>query len=280
MLRIKTLSLTQVVNDWLASSHRPRVLHVFDNACNLINEEKEVLSLVIPSLGNGPFNLVVKDDIVFSGQIGLESPISNSPDRLHFGDMTISTDGATLWNSRPDWKILYAKRSEIFTRLTSTSPVDIRPAIPASQVSELPTSIVFADNLASANAARKLAGLGPGLTPAGDDFMMGALYAMWIIHPPEVAEELAAEIVKTAPPLTTSLSGAWIRSAGRGEAGQLWHELFDALMDGDEAKIQLRLENILAVGETSGADALAGFLNTVQAYMASFSRNAATSSTE
>ncbi|HSM71828.1 MAG TPA: DUF2877 domain-containing protein, partial [Anaerolineales bacterium] len=171
-------------------------------------------------------------------------------------------------------------RSEILAKLTSSSFVDSAPAVPATLLSTFKTSIVTADIPATLAVVQKLAGLGVGLTPAGDDFIMGALYAAWIIHPREVAGELAEEIVKTAVPLTTSLSGAWIMSAGRGEAGQLWHEFFDALMDGDESTVQLRMENILAVGETSGADALAGFLSTVQAYMASFSRNAATPSTE
>ena len=107
-------------------------------------------------------------------------------------------------------------------------------------------------------------GLGMGLTPAGDDFLMGALYAAWIIHPSALASRLAQEIANVAAPLTTSLSAAWLRSAGRGEAGILWHEFFDALLvarTGSPACLQKAMENICAVGETSGADALAGFLS-------------------
>ena len=85
----------------------------------------------------------------------------------------------------------------------------------------------------------------------------------------------------TAAPLTTSLSAAWLKSAGRGEAGTLWHEFFDALIsvsrivadpDGGGASptyrtaVQNSVDKILAVGETSGTDALAGFLNIFIAY--------------
>jgi hypothetical protein len=88
---------------------------------------------------------------------------------------------------------------------------------------------------------------------------MGALHAAWILHPRHVATLLAQGVAESAAPLTTSLSAAWIRSAGRGEAGIRWHELFESLTIGDEIRIKESIEKILAVGETSGADALAGF---------------------
>ncbi|HET6823298.1 MAG TPA: DUF2877 domain-containing protein, partial [Anaerolineales bacterium] len=111
----------------------------------------------------------------------------------------------------------------------------------------------------------QLAGLGAGLTPAGDDFIMGAIHAVWIIHPLEVASALTQSIADTAAPLTTSLSAAWLRSAGQGEAGVLWHQFFEALVGRVDAPTYLQeaLDNILSVGETSGADALAGFSSTL-----------------
>ena len=93
--------------------------------------------------------------------------------------------------------------------------------------------------------------------------MVGAIYASWILHPPEIAGTLGMEIADCTSPLTTSLSAAWLKSAGRGEAGILWHLLLDALLATNRARIRAGIDRILAVGETSGADALAGFLNTL-----------------
>jgi len=121
--------------------------------------------------------------------------------------------------------------------------------------------LVNADISSARKVTSELAGLGIGLTPAGDDLIMGAIYAVWIIHPLKIASILAQEVADTAAPLTTSLSAAWLRSAGRGEAGILWHEFFDALVSGDASRIQETMKNILAVGETSGADALVGFIS-------------------
>ena len=105
-----------------------------------------------------------------------------------------------------------------------------------------------------------------GLTPAGDDFILGAVLAVWIIHPPEIARVLAKEVTDVAAPLTTSLSAAWLRSAGKGEAGVLWHNFFDDLISADQTAIQVSIDKILSVGETSGADALAGFIGALMCY--------------
>jgi hypothetical protein len=131
-----------------------------------------------------------------------------------------------------------------------------------SLISNLSSAFAIADISSALTITSKLAGLGVGLTPAGDDFILGSLLAAWIIHPPEIASTLAEEIANTAAPLTTSLSAAWLKSAGRGEAGILWHEFFEALISRDKISVEDSIEKILAVGATSGADALAGFIGT------------------
>ena len=261
MLSINAVSIAPDAHDWLANPRHPRILHVFDHACNLINERREVLSIVAPQIGNGPFNLVVEEDVLFSDHLNLQSLISVSPNQLSLGDLSINTDNAKLWSPRPNWEMLHASRDEILNQLMSLPIIFYE-----SPVSNLPFSNSLISALSTANipssltATQKLAGLGIGLTPAGDDFIVGAVLAVWIIHPLDVARVLAVEVTDVAVPLTTSLSAAWLKSAGRGEAGNLWHQFFDALISSDHASIQEMMDKILAVGETSGADALAGFI--------------------
>ena len=119
LIIINALSLAPDVNDWLANSRHPRILHVFDHACNLINERREVLSIVTPQIGNGPFNLVIEDDILFSDHLNLESPVSVFPNQLNLGDLTIHTEDAKLWSPRPDWETLHARRDDILSQLMS-----------------------------------------------------------------------------------------------------------------------------------------------------------------
>jgi hypothetical protein len=137
--------------------------------------------------------------------------------------------------------------------------------VSSSLISNLSSSLVTNDISTAKSLAAKLAGLGQGLTPAGDDFLMGAIYATWIIHPHEIASTLAKEIAEFAAPLTTSLSAAWLRSAGKGEAGILWHNLFNSLIL-PVSSLESPVSQILSTGETSGADALSGFIRTFISY--------------
>jgi hypothetical protein len=258
----------------MANSRQACILHIFDRACNLINERREVLSIVAPQIGNGPFNLVLANDIHFSDALEIESSIVISADHLVLGTLSIHTASATLWNPRPDWERLRAEKAHLsrpLSQLQATSahieyPVtaSVKHTDLSSLVSGLSSALAHADLSSIRKFASRLAGLGMGLTPAGDDVLMGAMYAVWITHGPEVGRVLLQEIVNTAAPLTTSLSAAWLRAAGRGEAGVLWHELLNALLSDDQARGREAVESLLGVGETSGADALAGFLGTFQ----------------
>lgn len=271
MQSIKAISQTPAVNGWIASSCAQRILHVFDHACNLIDERGEVLSIVTPRVGNGPFNLVVENEVCFLDYLNIESPVSISSTQLTPGNLNIHLTDAKLWDPCPDWDMLNASRNQIFDQLKQVPLTNYLKhsdlLILQSLISNLPSALANADISSAQNISSKLAGLGPGLTPSGDDFLMGAIYAAWIIHPHKTASAIAQEIADTASPLTTSLSAAWLRAAGRGEAGIVWHEFLNALLSNGPSRIQETLKNILAVGETSGADALAGFLSVFEALM-------------
>jgi hypothetical protein len=259
---INALSLAPQVNNWLANTRQPRILHVFDRACNLLNERREVLSIVTPQIGNGPFNLVLEEDILFSEYLTIESSISIPGDQPTLGDLHINTADAKLWFPRPDWVSLHAQKAAALRQITSLAVPAYPSVLSPALLSTLCASIFTADTLGSLTITSKVAGLGIGLTPAGDDFVIGAIYAAWIIHPSEIAETLVKEVAETAAPLTTSLSAAWLRSAGQGEVGILWHQFFEALISSNPVQVQNAMHRILATGETSGADAWAGFFHT------------------
>lgn len=104
----------------------------------------------------------------------------------------------------------------------------------------------------------QLAGLGGGLTPAGDDWLCGAMLGAWLTHPQP--GWLCAQVVETALGRTSALSAAFLRAAGRGECAPAWHRLLAALCADAPAETEVAARDVLFVGETSGADALAGFL--------------------
>ncbi len=263
MQSINAVSFTNDVKAWLMTSSQPKILHVFDDVCNLINERREVLSVVIDEIGNGPFNLIVDEPVIFAKHLDAESKVSIQKTQILLGDITISLINAQMWNPMPRWDDLRKRKDEIVDRLALLQIDNDNESI-LQFSNSLTNAILKADITALQGTSSKLAGLGIGLTPAGDDFLMGAMYAAWIIHPQEVAKEITEEIANVAVPLTTSLSGAWLRSAAKGEAGELWHDYFDALIE--DKNIYLPMSKILSVGETSGSDALAGFLDVISAH--------------
>src|SRR5690606_36415208 len=110
------------------------------------------------------------------------------------------------------------------------------------------------------SAAHTLAGLGGGLTPAGDDLLLGAMVALWAIRPESIARPCAETVANTAMPRTTTLSAAYLAAAGRGEVALLWHNLLGAFATADSQGVISATRAILHTGHTSGADMLTGFL--------------------
>jgi len=104
-------------------------------------------------------------------------------------------------------------------------------------------------------AARSLLGLGPGLTPAGDDCLVGWLAGCRTASPAgrALAEAVGSRLLREAAGRTGQLSRAFL---GAVVAGEVAEPVRDFVLAPDET----RLAGLLALGATSGADLLAGYL--------------------
>jgi hypothetical protein len=110
-----------------------------------------------------------------------------------------------------------------------------------------------------------LLGLGPGLTPSGDDLLCGALVALRAVAQESVARELYAEIASVGPAATCPLSGAFLAAAGEGLAAEPLHAAIAAMLQARNEAAASHVEALGGIGHTSGWDALAGALLTLQA---------------
>ncbi|MEE9274570.1 MAG: DUF2877 domain-containing protein [bacterium] len=107
--------------------------------------------------------------------------------------------------------------------------------------------------------AAGLIGLGPGLTPSGDDFVGGALIALRALGFGTAADRLAAWALSIAGVGTGRISRAHLACAARGEGAAALHETLAALLGPHpDAALAAPLRNLDAIGHTSGWDALAG----------------------
>ncbi|QXJ25612.1 DUF2877 domain-containing protein [Actinomadura graeca] len=113
----------------------------------------------------------------------------------------------------------------------------------------------------AARAASRLVGLGPGLTPSGDDVLAGFLVAHRHLTPPAhplagFAGALAARLGAVADGRTTALSADLLGHAARGEGCPQLIGLVEAVAG--HASVASRLGDLLPVGHTSGADLALG----------------------
>lgn len=103
-----------------------------------------------------------------------------------------------------------------------------------------------------------LSGLGPGLTPAGDDFITGSLTA-WVCAPSGANNgKIRSFQEQWRPEKTTWFSGCMIKDA---LGGGIWRRgvlLLEALAGNDAESLLDAARNILAWGHSSGRAWLAG----------------------
>lgn len=268
------------------------VIAVHPRSMYVTDEDDEIYAIVHQPLGNGPLNLVIPADPaqVFNG-LALGTSLASNGARLGIGEtIMIGLEAAAVWDPKAypalaaDAEALDRGLAELCREMSRRAPGEslarLLPHLededlpkPLERVAHFPRSHALIGGLAESLMQRdrkrlkvvasSLAGLGPGLTPAGDDFIAGVLLALALVRQQRgdaALNEIATMLVETAAPRTHEISGAYLRAAYDGQAGERWHPLLGALAAGDTTQISAAAAPVLATGETSGADMLAGFV--------------------
>ncbi|WP_010137755.1 oxamate carbamoyltransferase subunit AllH family protein [Oceanicola sp. S124] len=115
---------------------------------------------------------------------------------------------------------------------------------------DLAEGLAGRDGTALCRGALALAGLGPGLTPAGDDFLCGVLIAA------RGQSGTCQALLRAAQTATHAISRAFLQAAAQGHGSAAWR----ALLTGSEAELPALVVAVAAPGASSGGDVLAGYL--------------------
>ena len=273
---------------WLAANSPARPYHIFETVCNLINTEGEVLSLTLAPAEMTPLSLEMKCRDLNMGltkHIQVNSEVQKLGDQLRVGDLIIQLGTHDRWNPAPDWEKAKARTQEsqdlvdeITALLLSDHSPDslavllipngfeaqaqasswLRTAI--NPIKTLLDGLERLDSNALQGGAGDLAGLGLGLTPSGDDFIIGVMHALWMTLDADRALSLCRKMLSVAAPRTNALSANYLETAARGEAAQAWHTIALAFAQNDTTNLNSAVEKLIELGHTSGQDALSGFL--------------------
>ena len=244
-----------------------RVLASFERVCDLVTDAGEVAALVWGGIGNGPLN------VVLDGRPGAALPAGSRfavrECFLTVSDVTVDLARAVLWDARPDWDVLRARRARVVAAAHAARSLSsgrqsgslLKQAGPAVETAAAAFQGAWqrGERAGLEVAVRALCGLGPGLTPAGDDWLAGWLLAQHLGVVAARVREIADLIAEAAADRTTTLSRAFLACAAAGEADEDWHDLLQALTVGAYDRIENATQRILGQGATSGAFMLAGF---------------------
>lgn len=111
---------------------------------------------------------------------------------------------------------------------------------------------------------KEMIGLGPGLTPSGDDFLGGLFFAARSLHQayPEdfrLEEDAVLELLGWAKTRTHPISHAIFSDLAVGHGPEPLHDLIDGLLEGrDLEPVMEAALRLAAIGHSSGWDMLAG----------------------
>jgi hypothetical protein len=110
-------------------------------------------------------------------------------------------------------------------------------------------------------AVQGLIGLGPGLTPSGDDFLVGALALLDAIGERDAHAALARAIIDALPGSTTPLSACFLTAAAARHVGETLHRAVSSVMRGD---VDAAVAAADKIGHSSGWDMMAGITTTLR----------------
>lgn len=269
---------------------------VFRQACNLWLEPGTLLTLLPCQKGNVPhgIRLDTSSHSVFPHALRVGQPVACRGGilRIDGADFSVDLRNARLWHvdlqtmqidcRRPAqaqvWAIAwselntYPRRSDLSGIMEGVSPSEKPPT--ASEVllqqsaHAVPTLLQATRDFQFEDARtsiRLLIGLGPGLTPSGDDFLVGYMAGLWCTaraHPSRMRflKDLGSELSEVSR-ITNAISCAYLRSSAKGHVSEALAKLAQQLNQANNmSSVRAATRAALQVGHTSGSDGVLGML--------------------
>ena len=256
----------------VAVSGPVRCLHLSPVAAHLAVSDGRVVSLVADLALASPCAAVVPDLFADQSPAAAWRALDRgglAERRLVFTGFAVDLESASAWDARPDWE---GARRTLATRAGLRDALAGVRSILRGTGDDLSWVAFEADLLAESllapeprlervrDAVRRLVGRGPGLTPAGDDVLLGAFHALWILDGDDAgSRRRCLEALGDACSATTALAGAWLEAGAAGEAAFPWHTLLAVWGAEDAPAASAALAEVAAIGASSGRAMLAGF---------------------
>jgi hypothetical protein len=247
--------------------------------------EGDLMCIGESGIGNGPLNACISTaswQRLLAVLPGPGTPVHLLAGSITVGTATFATRGARAWHPPPwptpaghedvqaalhDLALLAQVQAptEGLARLALGFAATETPLARAAgpRLQQLQCWLAARLGAARTPAPTDLLGLGPGLTPSGDDLLGGALLALHAIGRPDAAHDLYGALRAKARAATCCASQALLAAAAEGQAFEPLHTLAIALLR--RRPIGRALHALARVGHSSGWDALAGVVLVLRA---------------
>lgn len=295
-ISLKAVDYSRPIRPIFLQEPRIGIVHsVFNKATNITFDETllVLLSDELPRMPNSVrLRSVVTDELLPNLQPDMEVCVGNDTLIIPACNFSFRVSDTPLWEPRPDvtayrWNREVVKQhTRLLTKFLAEKPLHVGliplvgPLFLQKPLQEAPLSRIamphlrllaqssWQQNIAGIEEAiLGLAGLGPGLTPSGDDALGGFAAIMALLSPLLSADHqsrryIASILAKVAKSHTTKLSGILLDYASRGEVSeQVGTFLLTLTLPIEETKTVFKAaEHVLAFGASSGGDTLLGML--------------------
>jgi len=246
---------------------------------NVVNYSfnQNFLSIVSKKIDNGPVNIVIDDILKFRGN---EIIIKNNS--LLCNDFFYNFEDDLQYNSEINHDVIADLKIEAVIKmllplLEENAPIlslafvfnenrkkYFKSSFEMSFINKISAGIEKLQAGKAVECAEMIHGFGFGLTPSGDDFITGMLYALYLLQEITGKENLVSlrNNVCKAAESENIISLNSMKMAANGRFGESFKNMVFALAQNNERDICEAVHNILNIGATSGADMLTGFLCT------------------
>ena len=249
---------------------------VYSRVCLLLLADESLLTLVVPTIGNLPKSIMIDapPEFAFADVLAVDANVAARSGILRIAGSALSIDlrSATRWRSCLSSLGLDGSREAVMQALEAARAAlqrdgrsDAFARIADARLAALDTATRALNAAAAGDALSGLVGLGEGATPAGDDYLVGYFASLWasVRRIPARAAFVAAvgESLKSAASGAGRISRVYLEAAADGEVSERLSDLASCIAVGsDRISVERAASAVIAVGHSSGACGLLGFL--------------------
>lgn len=281
------------VGSRVASRFAGCVHSVFRQACNIETDDGALVTMLAQGLGNVPHGIrcTLPEPADFRAllSVGQSVVADGAALRIPHAGIAVNLSVATIWRCGLVACVVDPDSDETLCTLLDlrailqeqTPPSGFAPLLVRDECSRSPLdeamqkqlrqtlpvlerATLSLDPAIAVRALAQLIGLGPGLTPSGDDFIVGYLAALFARDPR--AHSLRPFLTALSAPLAqlaasgNSISRQFIADALEGEFSEPLVDIVSAISLHNGASLRASAIRVIRIGHSSGADSLAGLL--------------------